>query len=130
MRSLEEAAKIAARAHDDVAPAIDWTPAAGEPGAYRVGHSNPPHLADGMTAGVCIGDGAYSTIPNPQSYERGGIVWHLTWASDARPYVLTAASIISTFDYLLSSNIGMGEATRRLRLLRAARAALSRERRL
>ncbi len=31
-----------------------------------------------------------------------------------------AASVIESFDYLLSSNINMTEATRRLRVLRAA----------
>lgn len=127
MQSLEEAAKIARREHEAVAPAIAWTPAEGSPGAYRVGHSKRPHLADGMTASVCIGDGAYSTIPNPQSYEHGGIVWHLTYSSDVRPYVLTAGSVITSYDYLLSGAITMKEATRRLRLLRSARAALAQE---
>jgi len=122
--SLEEAAKIAERRHDDVAPAIPWTPADETPGAYRVGHSLRPRLSDGMTASVCIGGGAYSTIPNPQSYHTGGIVWHLTWAGDVRPYALTAGSIVTTFDYLLSDAITMKEATRRLRLMRHARRAL------
>lgn len=123
-RSLEEQAEIAARRHDDVAPAIPWTPADDTPGAYRVGHSSRPHMADGMTASVCIGGGAYSTIPNPQSYHHGGIVWNLTWATDVRPYTGTAACIITTFDYLLSDGISMKDATSRLRLLRNARRAL------
>ncbi|HEX8418555.1 MAG TPA: hypothetical protein VF638_00925 [Sphingomonas sp.] len=112
------------RLHDDVAPAIEWTPGPDVPGAYRVGHSLPPHLADGMTAQVCIGGGAFSTIPNPQSYESGGIVWHLTYATEG-PYRLCAGSIISTFDYLLSDAITMKDATARLRTLRTARAALT-----
>lgn len=119
-----ELREIVARRHDDVAPAIPWTPADDMPGGYRVGHSSRPHLADGMTASVCIGGGAYSTIPNPQSYHHGGIVWHLTWAADVRPYTGTAASIITTFDYLLSDGISMKDATNRLRLLRNARRAL------
>lgn len=109
------------------APEIAWTPADGVPGAYRVGHSKPNgHPADGMTASVCIGGGAYSTIPNPQSYKDGGIVWALTWG-DAKAVRLTAGSLITSYDYLLSAAITMKEATRRLRLLRAARAALCRD---
>ena len=109
-----------------VAPAIDWTPARDVPGAYRVGHSKPNgHPADGMTASVCIGDGAFSSIPNPMSYSNGGIVWTLTYG-DAHAVRLTAGSLITSYDYLLSDAISMNEATRRLRLLRYARRALSR----
>ena len=108
-----------------VAPAIDWTPSADVPGAYRVGHSKPNgHPADGMTASVCIGDGAFSTIPNPMSYENGGIVWTLTYGN-AHSVRLTAGSIITSYDYLLSDAINMQEATQRLRLLRNARRALA-----
>lgn len=121
---LEREHASARRQHQDVAPIVPWTPADGVPGAVRVGHSQPPHLADGMTAHVCIGDGAYSTIPNPQSYGHGGIVWHLTYATEG-PYRLSAASIIGSFDYLLSDDITMEEATHRLALLRKARAALT-----
>lgn len=120
-----QAARYSRRSHDEVAPAIEWTPQEDEPGAFRVGHSKAPHLADGMTAIICIGGGAFSTIPNPQSYQHGGIVWHLTYSANVRPYVLAAGSVISTFDYLLSDAIGMGEATRRLKLMRRARAALA-----
>lgn len=120
---MGEAIERHIRQHEAAAPAIDWVPADGTPGAYRVGHSRPPHPADGLTAQVCIGGGAYSTIPNPQSYDQGGIVWHLTYADDG-PYRLCAGSIIGTFDYLLSGGITMKEATHRLRLLRKARAAL------
>lgn len=107
------------------APAIDWAPAADVPGAYRVGHSKPNgHPADGMTASVCIGDGAFSTIPNPMSYDNGGIVWALTYGN-AHDVRLTAGSIITSYDYLLSDAINMQEATQRLRLLRNARRALA-----
>lgn len=106
------------------APAIDWPPGVNVIGAYRVGHSKPNgHPADGMTATVNMGDGAFSTIPNPMSYENGGIVWTLTYG-DAHAVRLTAGSLISSYDYLLSDAINMREAVQRLRLLRNARRAL------
>jgi hypothetical protein len=37
----------------------------------------------------------------------------------------TAASVLSSYDYLLSGNISLKEASRRLALLRRARAALT-----
>lgn len=110
--------------HNAVAPAIEWTPGPDIPGAYRVGHSKPNgHPADGMTAIVHIGDGAFSTIPNPMSYSEGGIVWTLAWGN-AEAVKHTAGSIITSYDYLLSEAITMKDATHRLRLLRAARKAL------
>jgi hypothetical protein len=108
-----------------MAPSIPWTPADGVPGAYRVGHSTPPHPADGLTAHICIGDGAYMTIANPQSYDEGGIVWRLTYG-DTHNVRHAATSILTSFDYLLSGNITMQEATERLRLLRRAHASLVR----
>jgi hypothetical protein len=106
------------------ARAIEWTPARDVVGAYRVGHSKPNgHPADGMTAHVCIGGGAFSTIPNPQSYENGGIVWTLTWGN-ADAVKFTAGSLITSYAYLLSDSITMKEATSRLRLLRKAYQAL------
>lgn len=108
-----------------MAPAIEWTPARDVPGAYRVGHSKPNgHPADGMTAVVHIGDGAVMTIPNPMSYEYGGIVWTLAYG-DAQAVRLTAGSIITSYDYLLSDAITMKEATSRLRALRNVRRALA-----
>lgn len=114
---------ITKRLHDDVAPVVEWFPRKGTLGAVRVGHSTAKHLADGMTAIVDLGGGAFSTIPNPASYEHGGIVWHLTYATKG-PYRLCAGSIVSTFDYLLSDALTMKEATERLRLMRKARAHL------
>lgn len=110
---------------EPAAPAIEWTPGPDVPGAYRVGHSKPNgHPADGMTAQVCIGGGAFMTIPNPMSYKNGGIVWTLTYGA-AHAVRLTAGSIITSYDYLLSDAINMEEATQRLRLLRNARRALA-----
>lgn len=106
------------------APAVDWTPSPETEGAYRVGHSLGGHPADGLTASVQLGDGAYSTILNPQSFEDGGLIWCLTWWDDVEPIRHTAASVIESYDYLISSNISMAEATRRLKLLRNARKGL------
>lgn len=93
-------------------------------GHYRVGISKPKHPADGMTAQVSMGDGAYCTIINPQSFGDGGPEWVMRYG---RPESIryTVASILDTFDYLLSENISMAEATRRLRIMRKVRAALS-----
>lgn len=104
----------------DGAPAIDWTPAPDVVGAYRVGHSKPNgHPADGMNAIVDMGGGAMMTIPNPQSYATGGLEWTMRYG-DCQAIRFTVASAISSYDYLLSGAIPMKEATRRLRLLRAA----------
>jgi hypothetical protein len=108
-----------------VAPAIDWTPGRDVEGAYRVGHSQPPHPADGMTATVCIGDGAFSTILNPASFNNGSLGWTLTYGN-AQAVRLTARSVIESYDYLLSGATTMKDATRRLRLLRNARRDLNR----
>lgn len=86
---------------------------------------NGVHPADGMTATVWLGDCAASAIVNPQSFEDGGVEWVMRYGnSEAVKY--TAASLIESYDYLLSDEITMKEATRRLRLLRAARLALLR----
>lgn len=85
--------------------------------------SKPPHPADGLTAHVELGDGAVSRILDPLSFEDGGMVWRLTYGN-AEPIKYVAASVIESYDYLLSGAINMQEATRRLRLLRAARRQL------
>lgn len=115
------------RHHDNVAPVIEWTPERDSPGAYSVGHSQPPHAADGMVAHVCIGDGAFMTIINPIAGHHGSIGWVMTWGN-ARPFLLVARSIIESYDYLLSGAVNMKEATHRLRLLRNARRALAQSR--
>jgi hypothetical protein len=112
------------RQHDDLAPAIEWTPDRNVPGAYRVGHSQPPHVADGMVAHVCIGDGAFMEIPNPQAGHHGSIGWVMTWGN-YQPVRLTARSLIESYTYLISGSINMKEATHRLRLLRNAYRSLA-----
>lgn len=82
------------------------------------------HPADGMTAHVCCGDGAYMTIINPQSFEDGGPEWACRYGN-VESIRYSIASILGSYDYLLSDNITMKEATARLRLLRAGRKSLS-----
>ena len=88
-------------------------------GAVRVigDLANPKHPADGLTASIAYGGGAFGTIPNPQSYADGGPVWRMTWG-DPIGIRYSVASLLETFDYLLSSGVNMTEATRRLRLMR------------
>lgn len=82
-----------------------------------------PHPADGMTGEVELGDGAASTIINPQSFANGGAEWVMRYG-DPVSIRYTVASLLGSYDYLLSDNINMKEATRRLRLMRAARKAM------
>lgn len=93
-------------------------------GTYRISVSHPAHPADGMTATVSMGDGAYSTIINPQSFADGGPEWVMRYG---RPESIryTVAGLLETFDYLLSDSINMTEATRRLRIMRAVRRDLA-----
>jgi hypothetical protein len=114
------------RIHDEVAPATEWTPERGAPGAYRVGHSKLKHVADGMVAMVEIGDGAVMTIPNPMSGHHGSVGWHLTWGN-VHGVKQTAVSLIESYKYLLSGSINMTEATSRLRLMRNAYRSLCKE---
>lgn len=82
------------------------------------------HSADGMTASVSLGGEAMSTIIDPQSFENGGPEW-VCRCGNVESIRYTVASLLESCDYLLTGNISMKEATRRLRLLRAGRAALS-----
>lgn len=76
------------------------------------------------TLTVKTGRGAMHQIANPLADPH--LEWMLRYAPDglndpkncAR---LAAASVISGFDYLLSADISMKEATERLRMMRAAR---------
>lgn len=77
--------------------------------------SNTP--PKGVTAEVDVG-GAYMTIVNP--YHDFSIEWQLRYG-DAAGVRFVAASLVSSYDYLLSGEINMQEATRRLRLMRAKR---------
>lgn len=95
-------------------------------GSVRVrwGNDAHPHPADGMVADVCCGDGAVMTISNP-AHEDGGPEWTMRYGKvDGVRYAV--AALIESYDYLLSEHITMKEATRRLRTLRAARAAIPR----
>lgn len=81
------------------------------------------HPANGMTAHLHVGDGAWMTLQNPQSFGGGGVGWHLNHGNvEAVRYV--AAGLLESYDYLLSAEIPMKEAVQRLRLLRAARRQL------
>lgn len=76
------------------------------------------HFCNDMTREVHVGDSAYISIVNP--WRDSGIEWQLRYgAAEAVRYC--AASLISSYDYLLSSEITMAEATRRLRIMRQAR---------
>ena len=100
--------------------AYDHKPA----GTYRISVSHPAHPADGMTATISMGDGAYSTIINPQSFADGGPEWVMRYGRpESIRYVV--AGLLETFDYLLSDSINMTEATRRLRIMRAVRRDLA-----
>lgn len=93
-------------------------------GHFRIGRTKGGHPADGMTATISMGGGAYSTIINPQSFADGGPEWVMRYgAPESIRY--TVASILETFDYLLSDAITMKEATVRLRVMRRVRAALT-----
>ena len=94
-------------------------------GFYRVTGPTPGgHPADGMTAIVSMGDGAYSTIINPQSFPDDGPEWVMRYGNP-ESIRFTVAGLLETFDYLLSEAIPAGEAIRRLRLLRAVRRDLA-----
>jgi hypothetical protein len=81
------------------------------------------HPANGMTAKVHLGGGAFSSIMNPWSFEDGGVEWQLRYGNpDGIRY--SAASLLASYDYLLSGAISFEEAKRRLRILRAARREL------
>lgn len=71
----------------------------------------------GPTLMVPTGGSAVMTVALP------GCDPHLEWSlryGSPEAVRFSAASVIESFDYLLSNNINMTEATRRLRLLRAA----------
>ena len=84
------------------------------------------HPADGMTAQVALGDGAVATIIDPQSFKNGGPEWVCRYGN-VESIRYTIASLLESYDYLLSDNINTTEAIRRLRILRAGRALLRAE---
>lgn len=77
----------------------------------------------GSILSVDVGGGAVHTIVDPRSFPAGGIEYCLRYGEPSLSAQLVAASLISSFDYLLSDNISTKEAIRRLRILRAERKA-------
>ena len=71
---------------------------------------------------VPTGGNAVMSIVNPMADPH--IEWSLRYADNLASSRFSAASLVESYDYLLSQNINMTEATRRLRLLRAARRAV------
>lgn len=80
--------------------------------------ARPPHPADGMTVYVPVGDGAAMCIIDPRSFGNGGPEWVMRYGN-AESIRFAVASLLSSYDYLLCDGITQGEATRRLRLMRA-----------
>lgn len=81
-------------------------------------------MSAAFTKQVDVGDGAVMTIVDPRSDPH--IEWMLRYAGDLNePSAgrFSAASLIASYDYLVSGHISMQEATRRLRLMRIARRA-------
>lgn len=76
-----------------------------------------------LTEQIDLGDGAVASIVNPQSFDVGGVEWRLRYGS-CEEVKYEAASLIESYDYLLSDHISTTEAIRRIRLMRTGRAAL------
>lgn len=76
-------------------------------------------MSENLTLHINHGGGASGTIPNPQCYADGGVVWQLNYGNCEQAR-WPAASIIDTFSYLISTEINMKEATRRLAQFRRA----------
>lgn len=89
-----------------------------------IGKLGGHHPADGLTANVNIGDGAVMSIINPQSFAEGGPAWRMIYG-DPIGIRFAVASLLDSYDYLLSANITSAEAIARLRVMRRARAALA-----
>ena len=70
-----------------------------------------------ITRRVHHGDGAYSVIPSLPSHDVNGLQWLLRYSKDEQSR-LVAASVVDTFEYLLSHNISTKEAIRRVREMR------------
>lgn len=80
-----------------------------------------PQPFDGMSQHVDCGDGAVMEIIDPRSFENGGPEWVMRYG-DPGSIRYGVASLLESYDYLLSSDLTAKEAIRRLRLLRLARA--------
>lgn len=90
-------------------------------GSVNRGHSLTPHPADGLSAYASYGDDWHMSLKDPTA--ETGLVWIMTYG-DVESVRYTVASILESYDYLLSGLITQAEATKRLRMLRSARAAL------
>lgn len=92
---------------------------------HRVtGKLGGPHPADGLTAEVQLDDGAVATIINPQSFAEGGPEWVMRYG-DPMGIRYAVASLLETYDGLLSGEITTTDAIARLRLMRNARKHLT-----
>lgn len=85
-----------------------------------------PLIGSNYCLTVPVGGNAIHFLPNPAADPH--IEWMLRYCPDGlddkhNSVRLSAASVLEGFDYLCSHHISMKEATRRLRLLRAARSA-------
>lgn len=93
---------------------------------YRVtGKLGGSHPADGLTAQVQLGDGAVATIINPQSFAEGGPEWVMRYG-DPMGIRYAVASLLESYDSLLSGDITTTDAIARLRIMRNARKHLMR----
>lgn len=63
--------------------------------------------------------GAVMSIPNPASYADGGPEWIARYG-DVESYRFAFAGLLASYTYLLSSDINLAEARRRLALMRNA----------
>lgn len=93
---------------------------------HRVtGKLGGPHPADGMTAQIQLGDGAVATIINPQSFAEGGPERVMRYGNPMG-IRYTVASLLESYDGLLSGDITTTDAIARLRIMRNARKNLMR----
>lgn len=79
-------------------------------------------MADQLVKYVTVDDGAVMSMMNPLSFTDGGLSWTLRYgnAENCKAVGVRAASVLDSYDYLLSGAITTTEAIRRLRILRAA----------
>jgi len=85
------------------------------------GHSLTAHPADGKVANASYGDNWHMTLKDPTA--ETGLVWIMTWGNP-ESVRYSVASILQSYDYLLSGSITHKEAAKRLRMLRGAHQAL------
>ena len=79
------------------------------------GREHPPTLHVYTDNRECL-----SQIPNPASYEQGGPAYQVDAASAFLPDASEIAGLIRSYEYLLSPDYTMADATKRLRDLRRA----------